>query len=156
MAFDVSHATETDLDGYFPIFVYGTLRPAQSNYYRMAAYAIRSEPAHVTGYALYDLEPVTGNSWPHAVRTNNPEHSIVGDIVWIDPTHAAEVLNELDVYEDYDPNDLPNSEYIRVKALTTETRTGDQRLAWMYVANMHMVDLASEEHRIEHGDWTKR
>lgn len=144
------------MDGYFPIFVYGTLRPGQSNYIRLAAHAIRSEPAHLTGYAVYNLEPVTGNPWPHAARSTDPTHIIVGDLIWIDPDHLKHVLTELDAYEDYDPNDVENSEYLRIHATVSETRTGDQRLAWVYVANMHITDLMSDEHRIDHGDWTKR
>lgn len=140
---------------YQPIFVYGTLRPGQSNYYRLAPYSIRTEPAYAVGVAVYDMKPVTGNDWPHAVRTNNTDHQVVGDLVWVDPHHMDEVLRDLDIYEDYNAEDLENSEYVRQSILVTEPN-GDQRNAWIYIANQPILEIIEDEHRIADGDWTKR
>jgi gamma-glutamylcyclotransferase (GGCT)/AIG2-like uncharacterized protein YtfP len=140
---------------YLPFFVYGTLRPGQSNYVRIALYAIRTEPAVAKGIAIYDLSPITGNQWPHAVRTNNLDDHTVGDLVWIDPHHIDEVMAALDEYEDYNPADLEHSEYVRESVAVFEPN-GDSRSAWIYIANTPVVALLTPEHRIENGDWTSR
>lgn len=91
------------------IFVYGTLRPAYKPnpvYNAISKYIEKIIPAKVQG-KIYLIE----NSFPAFVETRNVEDWVYGDILKL--IDENEVFNVLDVYEEFDSNNIEQSLYIR-------------------------------------------
>ncbi|WP_149827629.1 gamma-glutamylcyclotransferase family protein [Streptomyces tailanensis] len=132
-----------------PFFVYGTLRPGESNHDLFLRGRVRSEePATMRGVVLYD-----GPGYPYAVE--EPGGVVVGEVVTALPEDYAELLGILDRLEEYAPGD-PANLYERVERPAT---LGDGRVvrAWVYVAAPAVAErLRARGKRIESGDWRGR
>jgi putative glutamine amidotransferase len=115
------------------LFVYGTLRPGHAPA-SVAAYVDRCVcrgDACVAG-RLYDLR-----NYPGAILEGaSDDLRIHGQILEL-PDEAA--LRRLDAYEGYDPNDLPNSLFVRTEC-DVIADDGSRRRAWIYVYNRDVRD----------------
>jgi gamma-glutamylcyclotransferase (GGCT)/AIG2-like uncharacterized protein YtfP len=133
-----------------PIFVYGTLRPGQSNFHRLGS-VDTTEPAYGTNIAIYD----TGvNPWPHAVECAGA--TVRGDLIWVSRTvDITAVLAGLDAYEEFDHARPETSEYARVRAEFTSGVTGQKTTAWVYLARGTVRDDLAKLVPLKCGDWTR-
>lgn len=78
------------------IFVYGTLRPGESRWSALEAYALKQEPATLYGARLY-----TVGSWPFIVLDGQHMSEVVGELVTVLPYDAPAVIRLLDSIEGY-------------------------------------------------------
>jgi gamma-glutamylcyclotransferase (GGCT)/AIG2-like uncharacterized protein YtfP len=121
------HSAETVR--HLPIFVYGTLKPGESNY---AAYlegcCVATRPATMPHAALF-----SDGTYPYLMtdsRAVRPEDTAYGVLVEIASEQFAQTLERLDWLEDYKPNS-PWSMYERVVGIAY-TDDGPVQ-AWTYV-----------------------
>ncbi|SBT88389.1 Uncharacterized conserved protein YtfP, gamma-glutamylcyclotransferase (GGCT)/AIG2-like family [Streptomyces sp. DI166] len=132
-----------------PFFVYGTLRPGQSNH---AAFlhgrVLTEEPAVLPDALLYD-----GPGYPYVVEEPGP--SVHGELVTARPDEYGALLAVLDRLEEYRPGD-PRNLYERVER--DVVLCGARRVrAWVYVAAPRIAARLRKEGRlIEGGDWRAR
>jgi len=116
------------------VFVYGTLRPGQSNYRRLLAdRTVQEVPASAKGLALY------GSEFPYAVPQRGAR--VIGDLITIRPGLYQEVLADLDQLEGYHPGRPDHSHYIRTtRSVVVVNRTANGgpweafHTAWIYIA----------------------
>ncbi len=115
-----------------PVFVYGTLRPGQKNYPRLLqGRTLREFPARVHGRLYF----VSNGGYPYVL----PEDGTVwGDLVELEPEHYDETLQELDLLEEYDPQDEAQSVYLR-RPTEVFLDDGRCRLAWIYYWNAFQI-----------------
>jgi gamma-glutamylcyclotransferase (GGCT)/AIG2-like uncharacterized protein YtfP len=111
---------------YLPVFVYGTLRAGQDNWRR------------------------------YAYVTDAPGYQVIGELMLIRPECYAPVMQDLDRLEDYDPDDLEGSLYVRVQreVLVIESVPRPRR-AWIYHLNPRQRGMFSEADLVPHGDWLR-
>lgn len=112
-----------------PFFVYGTLKPGESNYERLLSGRTAAEiPARLEGAALY-----SNGAYPYLVIAPDADAEDVAHGYLIYPADAGypAVLAELDHLEGYVEGRAGN-EYERV-AVQTLTADGPVE-AWVYVA----------------------
>ncbi|MGC9538472.1 gamma-glutamylcyclotransferase family protein [Streptomyces sp. UG1] len=129
-----------------PFFVYGTLRPGESNHDLFLRGRTESEvPALMRGLVLYD-----GPGYPYAVE--EPGGVVTGEVVSARPEAYDELLSALDRLEDYAPGDSRNL-YERVAREVTRA-DGTVVRAWVYVAAPAVAArLRARGKLIEGGDW---
>lgn len=132
---------------YYPVFVYGTLRPGQAawnTYLRTTHSSYKTDK--VANMVMYS-EPK--NRWPFAVRGKG---TIVGTVVYLKPATAAATMARLDAYESYNPKKSAASQaYNRV---LVKTRGGTT--AWMYITGPNHTKNVVKYKKIKSGDWLKR
>jgi len=133
------------------VFVYGTLRPGQSNYRRLLAdRTVREVPASAKGLALYS------NGFPYAVPQLGAR--VIGDLITIKPELYQEVLADLDRLEGYRPGHPDHSHYIRTTrsvVVVNHTPNGGAweafHTAWVYIAGPMINPLNLP--RVADDDW---
>lgn len=137
-----------------PFFVYGTLRPAQSNYALLAGRTVREETAHAEGLRLYSL-----GTYPMALPMEEvpmPEKQpaasrVYGHLITPRPDLYDAVLRDLDRLEEYYPDQPARSWYRRVSyEITLANQTTVQ--AWIYFGTTQLLQGWHE--LIPHGDWS--
>jgi len=130
-----------------PFFVYGTLRPNESNYYYTQGKTVSEQPAHVYGFAMYNL-----GTYPMIVPVND---SILlhGDLLTIASTHYQNVIRAIDRLEGYTPQKPDNNLYLRHAIDVTITESGNTQKAWIYVGSRHSIRASHP--LIEDGDWVR-
>ncbi|GAV40573.1 gamma-glutamylcyclotransferase family protein [Streptomyces acidiscabies] len=133
-----------------PFFVYGTLRPGETNHALfLSGRTLTEEPARLTGAVLYD-----GPGYPYAVEA--PGGHIDGDLVTVVPEYYPATLGELDALEEYRAND-PDSPYLRVTREVVRGRSSEVVRAWVYLAGPRIsTRLRDTGTLIENGDWLAR
>jgi gamma-glutamylcyclotransferase (GGCT)/AIG2-like uncharacterized protein YtfP len=112
------------------LFIYGTLLPeyAPSETLDSIAHLNCVGKASVKG-RLYDL-----GKYPGAILDPSSRMKVIGRVYEI-PENKG-VLRALDSYEEYNPDDLDNSLFIREQ--TTATLVGGRRVrCWIYVYNQN-------------------
>jgi gamma-glutamylcyclotransferase (GGCT)/AIG2-like uncharacterized protein YtfP len=110
------------------LFLYGTLVPGQAAN-EMAAVVRQLRPigsAYVHG-RLYDL-----GEYPGAILDSSSNTKIRGEVFEI--TDEQDVLASLDSYEEFNPDDLEGSLFIRAKSPVTLS-DGRKLECWVYVYN---------------------
>ena len=139
----MSYQTEEQL----PFFVYGTLRPGQSNFHLLDGRTRRIRPASVTGFGLYSL-----GAYPILFTDDNPRARVVGDLVMPTPQYYTRVMKALDRLEEYDPSDPEGGLYQRIPH---QVRLhGRKRIrAWLYLGRPEHLFMKPK--RIHHGDWAQ-
>lgn len=131
-----------------PVFVYGTLRRGQSNYWLLRGNTVTELPATFVGGRLYSFR-----TFPVLIE-DDPAAVVIGELMWLHPAYYNRILPELDRLEGYDPT-LPHEAcpYWRVQRRVT-VRQNAQAWAWMYVGNLAL--LATMPHElIASGDWIR-
>ena len=120
----------------FDIFVYGLLMPGQSGYaeLNLANRARHLGPGRVRG-SLHDLGDYPG-------LTLRGAGIVHGEIL---RSSDSKLLSDLDAYELYDPENLANSEYRRVRIALLDSG----EIVWAYV---YLRPLAGHP-IIATGDW---
>lgn len=131
-----------------PVFVYGTLRPHESNYHLLQGYTLSESPATADGLLLYSL-----GSYPMVIRSSNPQHIVAGNLMTIRLDSYAQVMPRLDWLEEYNPADPINSLYQRVQYPITLTETGLTQTAWIYIGQNYAIKASNP--LIEDGDWVR-
>jgi gamma-glutamylcyclotransferase (GGCT)/AIG2-like uncharacterized protein YtfP len=101
----MSYQTEEKL----PFFVYGTLRPGQSNFYLLDGRTQRIRPAYVDDYTLYCL-----GTYPSMLPSDAPHARVYGELITPMPHRYQAVMQALDRLEDYDPANPDVSWYYRI------------------------------------------
>ncbi|MET7294316.1 gamma-glutamylcyclotransferase family protein [Streptomyces griseoloalbus] len=130
-----------------PFFVYGTLRPGETNHDRfLHGRTLREEPGRLRGAVLYE-----GPGYPYAVEETG---SVVGgELVTALPEAYPGLLTELDRLEEYAPGD-PRNLYERVAREVVRDADGTAVRAWVYVAAPAVAArLRARGKRIEGGEW---
>lgn len=142
-----------------PLFVYGTLRPGQPKYYLLrgktcAEYKARLDGVCLVSLVSYPMMLSLENLPPYLNQSDIINPSVYGDLVYPHERHYDHLLDQLDRYEDYDPNFPEFSLYWRVirsvTVLDPEPRTVE---AWVYMGNPHFTN--SEYPLVESGDWAQ-
>lgn len=138
---------------YLPVFVYGTLRTGQNNWERVLKDRTKTE--------IDAFLPKSKMYWASVAFVTDAQtdaEQVVGNLVWIDALLYAEVLEELDRLENYDPVTNTGT-YLRVKRPVVYTDPTDgsykQTEAWVYYGSPDALIGMSERNRIVDGDWLK-
>lgn len=132
-------------DSNLPVFVYGTLRPGEKNFAPFLGGRCQNIlPASVPGRLYY----VRGEGYPYLTEETG---TVKGELIFIDPRTYRKTLRRLDQLEEYNPDDLDGSVYLR-KQVTAIAADGLRHTAWTYIWNL--VDLCGE--RIPSGDFSDR
>lgn len=129
-----------------PIFVYGTLRRGQANYFLLRGYTLKEIPASVTGMALYSL-----HKFPMIVEAE-PESIVYGDLIVIHPGVYSRILADLDRLEGYDPA-TDSGLYRRIKRRIMLNPSAEA-WAWLYLGNLETHSHLLPE-LIPDGDWAQ-
>lgn len=134
-----------------PFFVYGTLRPGESNYLKLlAGIDLEHEPATLDGVVLHN-----GPGYPYMYRHSSG--IVTGDLLYLDrrPQRYAAELQRLDELEGYDPlaHGQPTNHYDRHLVTVTDS-DGTEIQAWAYFAGV--ANRQENYERIESGDWLNR
>jgi gamma-glutamylcyclotransferase (GGCT)/AIG2-like uncharacterized protein YtfP len=126
-----------------PLFVYGTLRRGQENYWLMRGNTVSEVPATIEQMALYSLR-----AYPMMVEGNSV---VYGELVTIHPRVYWRLLADLDQLEGYRPGE--DSRFRRAERCV-RTEGGSTLLAWVYLGNRRVLE--AEPHvAIPHGDWCR-
>jgi gamma-glutamylcyclotransferase (GGCT)/AIG2-like uncharacterized protein YtfP len=134
---------------YLPVFVYGTLRAGQNNWRRyLAGKTLAAYPAIAPKHKMFSTN--------YAYVTDAPDYQVIGELMLIRPECYAPVMQDLDRLEDYDPDDLEGSLYVRVQreVLVIESVPRPHR-AWIYHLNPRRRGTFSEADLVPHGDWLR-
>jgi len=113
------------------IFIYGTLHPDRAP----AAIAATAGRLRPLGRAMIQGRRYELGEYPGAVLSDDPAEIVSGEVFLMPKVQeAAEVLARLDAYEDYRPDDLENSLFLR--QMTTATmEDGSRQECWVYIYN---------------------
>ena len=139
----MSYQTEEQL----PFFVYGTLRPGQSNFYLLGGKTRRIQSGWVSGFALYSL-----GSYPSLLYDDDARSRVYGEVITPRPYRYQSVLQTLDHLEEYDPANPDESWYLRIPH-TVHLNSGKTLRAWLYMGRAQ--HLKPWHNRIRDGDWVR-
>jgi len=128
-----------------PFFVYGTLRPGQSNFHLLEGRTQRIRSAYVDGFALYTL-----GSYPSMLKSNAPRARVYGEVVTPQSYRYDTVMQSLDRLEEYDPTDPDASWYYRTVHDVHLNGSKTVRV-WMYLGREEHLKIWNK--RIQSGDW---
>ncbi|MGD0732919.1 MAG: gamma-glutamylcyclotransferase family protein [Terracidiphilus sp.] len=142
-----------------PVFlaVYGTLMTGQANALDRGVQARmkRRGRCYIPGKIVEIGGDRRGSRYPGLILAGSWDNSLViGElfVVGDDDRSAADVLRDLDAYEEYIPDNPAESEYSRrfVTVFLDRDRI-KERGAWVYVYNKPIAGLTI----IESGDWAR-
>ncbi|MEU3912584.1 gamma-glutamylcyclotransferase family protein [Streptomyces sp. NPDC029721] len=140
--------------GVLPFFVYGTLRPGEANHRLfLRGRTAAEEPARLPGAVLYE-----GPGYPYAVERagSGPGSGIAGELITPAAEAYGELLEALDLLEEYVGPGSPRNVYDRV-AREAVRRDGSRVRAWVYLAAAPLAGrLALSGREIPGGDWLRR
>lgn len=130
------------------MFVYGTLRPGQSNY-RLLRGAVEAEyAALLPGHRMY------AQLYPYVAE--HPDSQVVGDLIVIERAAYDEVLASLDSLEGYQPPD--RELYVRAARRVwfrlDESAPWRAASAWVYLGGASFD--YGDELAVPGGDWRAR
>jgi gamma-glutamylcyclotransferase (GGCT)/AIG2-like uncharacterized protein YtfP len=140
---------------HLPFFVYGTLRPGEENYERLAAgTTLREVPAVLPGHTMY------AGRYPCVVEDNGEGEDkgasgVVGNLLFIHPARYEQVLAAFDALERFDPMQ-EDPWYRRVRrAVDYAAEDGSTRhiTAWVYLGGRATRATYTEADRVPSGDW---
>ncbi len=113
------------------VFVYGTLKPGESNYQRYCLGKVVEEKEAIAFGQLFDLDL---RDYPAMTNGENPVHGFL--LTFSNP----EILIALDQLEDYDPQrTLEENEYYRQEITIYDPHYESLGLAWVYLMNPSRV-----------------
>ncbi len=110
------------------LFVYGTLMKKYTGY----------APINLEDFGKYICEGfINGrmyeiDNYPGVIRSQNPQDKIYGELFLLSDFEAS--IQKLDVYEDYFPENLGESLYLR-KIEDIYLSDGEIKPAWIYLFN---------------------
>ena len=133
-----------DLNSQLPLFVYGTLRPDESNYKRyLRGRALSQSPAWVRGELWLD----PSEDYPYLCARKD---RVSGYLLTLKPALFASTMASIDMLEDFSPKQPLTSLYVRQRIIAHGPR-GDI-LAWTYLWN----SKRRPGYRLEGGDFSSR
>ncbi|MEU6484014.1 gamma-glutamylcyclotransferase family protein [Streptomyces sp. NPDC046887] len=135
-----------------PFFVYGTLRPGESNHARhLRGRTADEEPARLPGTLLYE-----GPGYPYLARAGAGDAGgaagVLGELVTAAPGEYEALLAVLDALEEFLAPGHPLNAYERERCEAVRLADGARVAAWVYVA-APAVRLGAA---ITGGDWLTR
>lgn len=137
-----------------PAMVYGTLRPGCSNHGLFLnadndTAVERTRQARVSGYTMH-----THGGFPYAVPSDDPNDTIVVDVIDVKEKDYEDILQSLDYLEGFRDFGHYANHYDRVvvEAVATDG-SGEKFVGWMYVAHASIWDRIHGMHQIPTGDW---
>lgn len=129
--------TDSEIDA---LFVYGTLRPGQSNWPQIAALTLDTQTAIMRGFEMYHLP----EGYPAVIGGVG---EVRGTLVWPEDGARDELLQTTDRIERFAPGD-ETSLYRRVVAGVGHAR------AFIYLFHPSRIDhLKRHGTRVPHGNW---
>jgi gamma-glutamylcyclotransferase (GGCT)/AIG2-like uncharacterized protein YtfP len=129
----------------FKIFVYGTLKPGESNYQRLCVGKVLEEKRAIAFGQLFDL-PL---GYPGMTVGKSPIQGFV--LTFAD----AAILSVLDELEDYDPNrSESDNEYNRQLIETFDLSGQSLGVVWVYLMSLGRVQRLGGV-RISSGCWSR-
>jgi gamma-glutamylcyclotransferase (GGCT)/AIG2-like uncharacterized protein YtfP len=129
-----------------PVFVYGTLRAGQGNYYGiLEGTTIQERPAILNDYAIF------GAGVPFAIQRDG--RKVVGEVMDVDPEQWPGVLRRLDRLEGY-RGEGRNNMYDR-KVRTVTLADGSEIEAYVYLAGESSRRWFTDAEEIPGGDFVK-
>jgi gamma-glutamylcyclotransferase (GGCT)/AIG2-like uncharacterized protein YtfP len=151
-----------------PVFVYGTLRRAQANFWLLRGATVCELPATLTGGTLYALR-----NFPVLIEDHTASE-VVGEAMVLHPAHYGRILPDLDVLEGYDPTAPPDKptlyrrerRLVRVQGkpappsrngMADTAQRGDSLMwAWVYIGSAAVLaGLPYNPDPIPYGDWSR-
>lgn len=134
------------LNNHIKVFVYGTLKPGESNYQRYCVGKVVQEQPAIAFGELFDL-PV---GYPAMTPGDTPIRGFL--LTFADPT----ILSALDELEDYHPHRTPEeNEYYRQQIEIYNQTKQSLGLAWVYLMNQERVKHLGGN-PISSGWWRRR
>ena len=139
---------------YRPFFMYGTLRPGQTNCEAILGPHLKEAiPARLSGYKML-LTP----SYPMAIPSK--EDQITGDVIYVSEANFDSLLADMDELEGYLGDEDPNNLYTRVithPTISEGENAGQKVECYLYVATENALDQNSAyTEESASGDWLKR
>ena len=136
---------------YLPFFVYGTLRHGEGNYARLLAGRTVREAhgARLPAHALFSA------GYGFVADSDDPERTVLGDLVWVEPAAYSAVLATVDRLEGYDPQAPEAGAYRRVVRVA-EYHDGDTTPtteAWVYHGSARLLARLPADAVVPSGDW---
>lgn len=137
-----------------PVFVYGTLRSGQGNSVLMDRARERDLPAVMRSASMYTKHW----GFPYAKEDDDPNESIVGEIVWLsDSPEGDDARAALDYLEGFDSDFPSSSHYERVEReieyLNPTNGTYETTKVWVYFARGTAAQSLLPQDKLESGDW---
>ena len=147
----MAHSDASSAREHLPFFVYGTLRPGEENYERLAAgTTLREVPAVLPRHTMY------AGHYPCVVEDDGEEASrVVGDLLFIHPARYEQVLAAFDALEGFDPTQ-EDPWYRRVTRTVdsiAEDGSPQHITAWVYLGGRATLASYTEADRVPSGDW---
>jgi gamma-glutamylcyclotransferase (GGCT)/AIG2-like uncharacterized protein YtfP len=129
------------------LFVYGSLRTGSGSLMaeRLSSGATPLGPASVPG-ALYHA-----GEFPAMLASDNPDDRVVGEVWALHPASAESLLQMLDQYEGFSPDERFSSLFVRERVIA-QFDDGSEQESWMYRYGAPLP----EDARIPSGDWLLR
>lgn len=133
----------------YPFFVYGTLRPQESNYHLLQGRTQTEQPAQVSGYEMYNM-----GTYPMLLPATDTTETVAiqGALIYPKPGFYQQVLRALDRLEGYNPQ-IPDKSWYTRHTIEVTLNNGNSIVAWVYLGNRSY--LKTYHHRIKHGDWVR-
>lgn len=129
-----------------PVFVYGTLRNSLGNYERiLRGNTVHEEPATLVGATMLDA-----GGFPFVITEG--EGTIIGEVMYLDPTNADFTMRCLDRLEGYRGPGLPGNMYDRLE-VTVMSEDGIPLTAYAYITAPGFRHHTRGMAVIESGDW---
>ena len=131
-----------------PVFVYGTLRNSQGNYFWALEGRTTSElPSFLDNADMYGR----GRGFPYVADGTG---SVRGELMYIDAQHYTDVLSTLDGLEGYRGPGLANHYDRMVRSVRLDD--GSHVAAWVYLLDPVRAGRFSDDDRIITGDWPQQ
>lgn len=148
-------ATLIETEGIIPVFVYGTLRYGQGNYYGVLA----GHAQHIGTGAFIGAEMYSNGGFPYVLPVEDKEKVVQGDLFFLDHEDYVSTQDNLDMLEGThgrlwnDHNHYNRSvQYIRVDE---EENLFIQ--AWVYTApSVDHDNIRARHQHVVSGDWNDR
>ncbi len=116
------------------IFVYGTLRKnREGEFHHLLDGAVK-----YVGEAFFKGKLYLVKDYPGVIHSDGSRDWVRGEVYEI--TKPDNVIPKLDLHEEYYPNSLNESEYIRSKEIVFSA-DGNKENAWMYIYNRDVSAL---------------
>jgi len=138
------------------VLVYGTLRTGQPNARLLAGKGRVLGTTRVRGVRMY-----SNGGFPYAVRTDNPRHSIVCEVVQVWDEKWRETVRSLDLLEGFWGHGVADNHYERVAtgwSLPDDPRYTRESWGWLYIASEETErEIAARRLPVvPQGDWLLR
>lgn len=130
-----------------PIFVYGTLRHGQDNYWLLRGRTLAETPATIARMQMFSV-----GAYPVLIEKNDDDALVQGQLMLLHPQFYTDLLASMDQLEGYRAGD-ETSLFRRVERCV-RTVSGRETRAWIYLINPAYLPTMQCLY-IPHGDWCR-